>query len=355
MVGPTILDQDFGCLVTKDNTLLKAYLEALEPTNRRLIFLGLHFYLPESLLSRLPLRMNKILDRSEKVFRGFCQEYVRRRRLATIPRSPESAQARSSNVLSQMIFNTGLDDRAIVDQMLTFLAAGVSLFRGVHLANRSSCIFWHLLTPFKHDTTAAAMTWACYCLARAPEIQDILRHEVGTALSSRPAPPASATFESLPYLNGVCEEVLRLYPSIPINIREAVRDTTVAGVSTPKGTRVLLCAYALNRAADAWGPKANEFHPERWIDTASDGTRRPNKHGGAPSSMNNLTFSHGPRACIGRQLAKAELRTAIAGLVRKFRIELRYPERQALQAGVVTPKPAGGMHLKLTIVNPRVT
>lgn len=151
----------------------------------------------------------------------------------------------------------------------------------------------------------------------------------------------------MPYLNGVCEETQRLFPTVPATIREAVRETTVAGVTIPKDTLILICPYAVNRAPAAWGPDADQIVPERWIDTLPDGTKRPNKNGGAPSNFSEITFLHGQRACIGRDFAKAELRCAIAGVVGKFNIEMEDPNEELTIAGVITTKPVQGMKLKM--------
>ena len=60
--------------------------------------------------------------------------------------------------------------------------------------------------------------------------------------------------------------------------------------------------------------------PDRWIDMLPDGTKRPNKHGGAASNMCDQTFLHDNRACIGPDLARAELRYALAALFTQFRV-----------------------------------
>lgn len=126
-----------------------------------------------------------------------------------------------------------------------------------------------------------------------------------------------------------------------------MRETTIAGVKIPKNTLVILSPYATNRHLDAWGTGASRMIPERWIDELPDGTQRPNKHGGAASNFSIMTFLHGPRACIGRDFAKAELRCAVAGVVGKFSVELEDPQAHLAMSGVVTTKPVGGMNLMM--------
>lgn len=152
----------------------------------------------------------------------------------------------------------------------------------------------------------------------------------------------------MPYLNGVCQEVLRLYPTVPMTGREAIRETTIAGKKIPKGTTVALCPQAVNRSYEFWGENADQFLPERWIDTDPEtGKRSPNKHGGASTNFAQITFLHGPRACIGKDFAKAEFRCAVAGLFGKFELQLKDPEQKITFGGTLTSQPIEGMHLKL--------
>lgn len=152
----------------------------------------------------------------------------------------------------------------------------------------------------------------------------------------------------MPYLHGVCEETLRLYPTVPATVRESVVDTTVAGLRVPRGTSFLLVPYAVNRHPGFWADP-HAIVPERWIDEAGAGAGagagRPNKTGGTTTNFAELTFLHGPRACIGRDFAKAELRCAVAGVVGAFEIELHAREEPRVQ-GVITMKPEGGMYLR---------
>lgn len=208
------------------------------------------------------------------------------------------------------------------------------------------------LHDHQHETTASALTWACYLCAKHPEIQRELRAEIHANLPSHESSITHDLLEGLPYLNGVCEETLRLYPTVPATVREAVADTTVAGYRVPRGTAFLLVPYAVNRHPNFWADP-HRFAPERWIDEvpgvdgtgAGTKTRRPNKTGGTSTNFAELTFLHGPRACIGRDFAKAELRCAVAGVIGRFEIELHTREEPRVQ-GVITMKPEGGMYLR---------
>lgn len=202
----------------------------------------------------------------------------------------------------------------------------------------------------QHETTASALTWACYLLCLHPDIQTRLREEIHATIPSAEHAITWNQLESMPLLNGVCQEVLRLYPTVPATIREAVRDTTVANTRVPRGTRIILCPYAINRSPHFWGETGEQFIPERWIDTDEKGNSIVNHHGGAPTNFAQITFLHGQRSCIGKDFARSELRCAVAGVVGRFVMEMQRPEEEIHIAGAVTTKPKEGMHLKMTRV-----
>lgn len=203
----------------------------------------------------------------------------------------------------------------------------------------------------QHETTASALTWTCYLLSQNPEIQERLRTEIRERIPSGGHDITANDLESMPFLNGVCQEVLRLYPTVPATIREAVCDSRVAGKYIPKGTRIVLCPYAINRSPEFWGDNGNEFVPERWIDTNKNGQPSVNHNGGASTNFAQITFLHGQRSCIGKDFARAELRCAVAGVVGRFKFEMQDPKQEIRIAGAVTTKPVEGMHLKMSRVD----
>lgn len=154
----------------------------------------------------------------------------------------------------------------------------------------------------------------------------------------------ASLLESMPYLNAVCNEVLRLYPTIPVSARVAIRDTTVAGHFIPNGTMFFVVPWATNRNPALWGANAEDFVPERWLDKESG---RATMNGGAASNYSFLTFLHGPRSCIGERFARAEMRALVAAFVGSFQMALADPLEKVVVGGTITSKPVSGMRLKL--------
>lgn len=200
----------------------------------------------------------------------------------------------------------------------------------------------------RNETVAIALTWATYLLAKHPDIQSQLHHELCCHLPHTGATDdLPSILESLPILNGVVNETLRLYPSAPVAVRISIRDTYILGNHVPKGTRLFIAPWAVNRSTDLWGPQAETFLPERWIDP----TGKPNLTGGTATKSPLLTFLHGPRNCIGQGFAKAELLALVALFARSFQISMVSPGDVMVPGGSLSAKPAGGMRLRLKVVD----
>ncbi|KAJ5086261.1 hypothetical protein NUU61_007568 [Penicillium alfredii] len=325
IIGPAAMGRDFRSLQNTDNRVAESFLNILEPTTEKMAFLAMNFTLPQWIAQRVPWRLNQVVANETGFLRNLCNDIVREKR-ETLAASKASTKDLEADILGTMMLGGNFSDTELVDQMLTFLAAG-------------------------HETTASALTWACYLLTQYPDTQTRLREEIRAKIPSGNSPITYQDLESLPLLNGVCQEVLRLYPTVPATIREAARDTVVVGKHVPKGTRVILCPYAINRSPTFWGDNGEEFVPERWIDTDKTGAPVPNHNGGASTNFAQITFLHGQRSCIGKDFARAELRCAVAGVVGRFAFEMQDPKQEIHIAGAVTTKPVEGMHLRMRRVD----
>ncbi|OKP11156.1 Cytochrome P450 97B3, chloroplastic [Penicillium subrubescens] len=322
IIGPAAIGRDFQSLENENDPVSKNYSAIFKPSGDFLLLFGASLLLPQWLVKLIPCKANLVLPRNVKYLRQVFH-YILHEKRALLAREKGEQELADGDILGTMMRGGEFSDSELVDQMLTFLAAG-------------------------HETTAGAFTWCCYHLCIEPEIQTNLREEIRATIASPAASVSWQDLEGMPYLNGVCQEVLRLYPTLPMSGREAIRETTIAGKKIPKGTTIVLCPQSINRSPEFWGNTADQFLPERWIDTDDKGKQTPNKHGGAPTNFAQITFLHGPRACIGKDFAKAEFRCAVAGIFGLFRCELKNPEQQITFGGTLTSQPLEGMHLKLS-------
>ena len=176
-----------------------------------------------------------------------------------------------------------------------------------------------------HETTASSFTWAVCMLCQRPEMQTRLREEVQSHLEvslDRDAKNAitPSEIDDLPYLNAICNEILRLFPPVPLLYRVAAENNTILGQYIPKGTAIILPPWAVNANKELWGNDASEFDPERWMRPGTAHT------GGADSNYSFLTFLHGPRSCIGQGFAKSELACLLAAWVATFETRPAEPD-----------------------------
>ncbi|KAF2745932.1 cytochrome P450 [Sporormia fimetaria CBS 119925] len=319
IIGLAGLGRDIGSLRKSDDELIENYEEILEPTAEKAVYFICHLLFPPWLIQALPWKLNERVKVTTGTLKRICTEFVQEKKARMKLESEESR-----DILAIMIRSQNFSDEGLVDQLLTFLAAG-------------------------HETTSSAFTWASHLLAINPSIQSRLRSEIRENIPdlqalTAPGAEISDILEKLPYLNAICNETLRLYPTIPGTSRVAVRDTSINGQFIPKGTLTFIVPWATNRDPKFWGEDAEVFRPDRWIDAD---TGRANYMGGADSNYSFLTFLHGPRSCIGEKFARAELRALLAAFVGTFAIQMADPDEKVLVGGTITSKPVNGMRLRL--------
>lgn len=308
-----------------------------------LFFIGFKWFF------NFPTKENRATLGAVEYIRQLSHRYVDEKR-AYVHRQEEQGKVEDKkaavDILSVAMRSGTFTDRNLVDQMMTFLAAG-------------------------HDTTSSAFQWAIYALSKHPEMQTRLQKEIRDTL-----PPIALddlddiknvenfkdkfsdlfttvdnnNNHSCPYLWAIASEVLRFYPSVPVTSRQSIRDTTLAGQYIPKGTLVFVAPDVTNRDTDLWGEDAETFNPERWLNTDSSGVTTYNNNGGAKNNYAFLTFVHGPRSCIGQGFARAELAIFLAAFVYQFEFELSDPEKELVVTRQITQAPADGVVVKLRTV-----
>jgi cytochrome P450 len=202
---------------------------------------------------------------------------------------------------------TGMSDKQIRDEILTLFIAG-------------------------HETTASALAWALYLLARHPEAYAEAQREVDALGDDR---IALADLDRLPYCLRVFKESLRMYAPIYLFGRQAMERVTVAGYELPVGTIALVCPYALHHRPDLW-PDPARFDPQRFTPEAEQ----------ARSREAYLPFSGGPRTCIGNHFALMEGPIVLATLLRRVRLSYDSSDDVVPEASA-TLRPAGGVPLRV--------
>ncbi|RDB18325.1 hypothetical protein Hypma_000510 [Hypsizygus marmoreus] len=167
------------------------------------------------------------------------------------------------------------------------------------------------------DTTAATLTFIVYFLAMYPAVFKRLREEILDKVGPTER-PGYDDIKDMKYLRAVINETLRLFPIVPFNTREAINETTWPSpdptkkpIYIPAGTKVPYSVFLMHRRKDLWGPDAEEFDPDRFLD------ERLKKY-----LMKNafifLPFNAGPRICLGQQFAYNEMSFMVIRFLQQF-------------------------------------
>ncbi|KAF2117193.1 cytochrome P450 [Lophiotrema nucula] len=314
IIGVAGMGQDFNAIANPDSELNMTYRMIFGGFSGQKIMQLLVSLLPGWLLRSLPLKRNEEIGSAIRTIKKVAADLIRDKRA-----NLEKGGRTDVDILSVALESGGFTDEELVNQLMTFLAAG-------------------------HETTASAMSWATYLLCKHPEAQAKLREEIHTclpALNDSNATISSTDIDRLPYLNAVLNETMRVFPPVPLTLRETVADTTIQGHFIPKNTSIIICPWATNTSKLLWGDDAHIFNPDRWMGAGKANT------GGADSNYAQTTFLHGPRSCIGKDFAKAEFACLMASLVGKFEFELDDPNWKLEIQGGITARPKGGLWVKL--------
>lgn len=204
-----------------------------------------------------------------------------------------------------------MTDEQIVDNLGTFLLAG-------------------------HETTAKALTWTLYLLARAPEWQDRLRAEIESVTHGKPI--TAGDIAKLPLTQRVLKESMRLYPPVPAMTRVNSEATEIGGIEFPAPALIVIPVYVTHRHRKLWDDP-DRFDPDRFL------PEREAQH----HRLQFIPFGVGPRVCIGGAFAMMEAAAVLATLLQHARFD--WDGRHAPEPiSRVTLHPAGGMPLKVSLL-----
>ncbi|TEB40176.1 cytochrome P450 [Coprinellus micaceus] len=206
------------------------------------------------------------------------------------------------------------------------------------------------LTFAAMDTTSGALSRTLWLLSRNVGAQNKLREEIREA--HRRCGGDRLGYDevvSLPFLDAVCRETLRLYAPVHTTARETREDiilpfskpvrgndgSEMHEVLVPKGTMVFPSLLSSNCNRDLWGPDSYEWKPERWIEGLPNSVTEA-KIPGVYSHL--MTFIGGGRACIGFKFSQLEMKVVLCVLLDKFKFApAKGKEVEWRMTGIVTP------------------
>jgi len=195
---------------------------------------------------------------------------------------------------------TAMTDRQVRDEAMTLFTAG-------------------------HETTANALAWTFYLLARNPDIRARLEAE----LDRLGGPPRYADLPNLPYALAVLKEAMRLYPPAYMLGRRALGQVLLGDHVVPRGAIVILNVIGMHHDP-ALFPEPERFEPERFLDDRE-----------VPRGA-YLPFGAGPRVCIGNHFAIMEAHLLLATIARRVRLEIDAATAVGYEP-LITLRPARGL------------
>lgn len=300
------------------------------------------FFTPGWKLLRYFMKDERKLSSSIKILNNFCNDLIEQRRKA-------NDYEKRKDILSR--FMAYKDDKAgklvyyhdtefLRDVILNFMIAG-------------------------RDTTAQCLSWAVWLLAQNPQIAEKLTNEAQTVnpnggdqeafINTPPEPlynnsvyrscssyefcPTHRTLQdSMPYTRNILHETLRLYPSVPKDLKQAIKqDVLPDGTVIPAGSNVAYLPYCMGRNPNLWGSDCLEFKPERWNEAFLPGSRI--------SPYKFIAFNAGPRTCLGQQMALVEASFILGLIYRKYSLRLVPGQDIQYMDSLTLPMAEGGVRM----------
>ena len=157
-----------------------------------------------------------------------------------------------------------------------------------------------------HETSASALAWALYLLALYPDAQERVAAEAAAFGEN----PAFSDMSKLTFTRDVFREALRLYPPVPMMVRQATRGERFRNRDVAPGSQIVISPWHLHRHALLWD-RPDAFDPGRY------GTEA----GRACLRAAYIPFSTGPRVCPGAGFAMVEGPLLLALLLKDWRLE----------------------------------
>ncbi|MEM9060099.1 MAG: cytochrome P450 [Pseudomonadota bacterium] len=227
-----------------------------------------------------PSRWKK--GRAAREIRRLLMAFVEARRTeidaGSAPRDLATAIMTTSDPVTGDVF----DEAEMADQMAIFFLAG-------------------------HETSASALAWALYLIANSPDIQDRMHAEAAPVFDGD---PSLSDMRRLGFVRDVFRETLRLYPPVPMMIREASCPVKMRDKDIAPGSPLIVSPWHLGRHERIWD-RPHEFDPDRWRTEAG---RKSGREAWIP-------FSTGPRVCTGAAFGMQEGILLLGLLAARFRFE----------------------------------
>ena len=159
------------------------------------------------------------------------------------------------------------------------------------------------------DTSSTLLEWEMQELLNHPKCLKRLQEEVRTVCKGKSS-VSEDDIQDMDYLRAVIKETLRLHPPVPLMVPHiSTEDVNLRGHHIPAGTQVMINLFAVGREVATWGPDADEFKPERHLNSSADFRGQ---------DFELIPFGAGRRMCPGTSFAVVLNEVALANLMLGF-------------------------------------
>ena len=164
-------------------------------------------------------------------------------------------------------------------------------------------------------TTSHCLKVATYHILANKDVHEKLIQQLMSAFPDPDSPPTLDQLEQMPYLMATMYESLRVFYGISHRLSRIFPDRAMhyKDWTIPPGTPVSMSVPLLHNNEDIF-PEPYTFKPERWL---------PLNPNGQQLLRFLATFGGGSRGCVGQELGKAEILTALACVFRQFGAAMR--------------------------------
>lgn len=183
------------------------------------------------------------------------------------------------------------------------------------------------------DATVGTLSWIWYLLALHPAVEARLHAELDAVLGDSPI--HADHLRQLVYTRRVLDEVLRLYPSVPIIPRQSRKADVICGHKIPAGAAIFISPWVVHRHRKLWS-EPEVFDPDRFTDERSRDRPR----------FAHMPFNVGPGTCSGSHFALAEMLILVAALGRRYRFRM-IPDVPVVLHGGITLQARGGLWVSM--------
>nr|AEE63214.1 unknown [Dendroctonus ponderosae]AFI45034.1 cytochrome P450 CYP6DE4 [Dendroctonus ponderosae] len=164
-----------------------------------------------------------------------------------------------------------------------------------------------------HETSSSTSTFALFCLAQDPEIQEKLRTEIKDVLKKHNGKFTYDALMEMEYLDKVVRETFRIYPVVPVIPRRCTKDYKVnnTNIVIEKGTKIYIPVIGVHLDPEFY-PDPLRFNPENF--SIENRAKRP--------EVAWMPFGEGPRLCIGMRLGYLQIKVPLVALLLKYKFTL---------------------------------